>query len=58
MDWIRILLSRIAALFGKRKLDAELDEELRSHIDFAVEENLRHGMNAQHARTSALRVFG
>jgi predicted permease len=58
MDFIRTLISRCAALFVKRKLDADLDDELRTHIDFAVEENLKHGMNAQPARTAALREFG
>jgi len=64
MDMIRTLMSRFAALFGRRKLDAELDEELRTHIDFAVEENLKHGMNAQQparrpcARSEALRRPG
>jgi predicted permease len=58
MDLIRILLSRCAALFRERRLDADLDEELRSHIDLAVEENLQHGMTAQDARTVALRKFG
>jgi ABC-type lipoprotein release transport system permease subunit len=37
MDWIRIVLARCTALFGKQKLDADLDEELRSHIDLAME---------------------
>jgi putative ABC transport system permease protein len=58
MEMIRTFFTRFVALFGKQRLDAELDEELRSHIDFAVEENLKHGMNAQQARTSALRAFG
>jgi putative ABC transport system permease protein len=58
MDRIRMLLSRIAALFGKQRLDAELDEELRSHIAFAMEENLKQGMTQQHARTAALKEFG
>jgi putative ABC transport system permease protein len=58
MDRIRILLSRIAAFFGKQKLDGDLDEELRSHIDLAVEENLKHGMTPQQARTAAFREFG
>jgi predicted permease len=58
MDLIRIVMSRCAALFGKRKLDNDLDEELRAHIDHAVEENLNRGMNAQQARTAALRAFG
>jgi predicted permease len=58
MDLIRILLSRFFALFRAKRLDADLDEELRAHIDFAVEENLKRGMPAQAARTQALRSFG
>jgi predicted permease len=58
MDRMRTLLSRMAALFGKRKLDDDLDEELRAHIDFAIEENIKSGMSAQQARTAALRAFG
>ncbi len=58
MDWLRILLSRCAALFRGKKLDAALDEELRAHIELAVEENRRRGMNDREARTAALRAFG
>jgi putative ABC transport system permease protein len=58
MDWIRILLSRCSALFRAKRLDEELDEELRSHLDFAVADNMKHGMSAQQARTTALRTFG
>jgi predicted permease len=58
MDWIRILLSRSAALFRSRKLDADLDEEMRAHIDLAIEENRGRGMNESQARTAALRSFG
>jgi hypothetical protein len=39
MNWIRILLTRCAALFRRKKLDADLDKELRAHIDLAIEEN-------------------
>jgi predicted permease len=58
VDLIRVLLSRFRGLFGKRKLDGELDEELRAHIDLAIEENRGRGMNEQQARTAALRAFG
>ena len=58
MDWIRIVLSRCAAVFRRRTLDAELDEELRAHIDLAIEENLRSGMPKEQARLAALRAFG
>ena len=58
MDWIRILLSRCAALFRRKKLDADLDEELRAHIDLAIAEIMRNGMSAEQARIAALRAFG
>jgi predicted permease len=58
MDWIRILLSRCAALVRRQKLDADLDEELRSHIDFATEENRKRGLTEEEARAAALREFG
>jgi hypothetical protein len=58
MDWIRILLSRSAALFRGQKLDADLDEELRAHIGLAIDENRARGMNELQARTEALRSLG
>src|SRR5258708_4287873 len=58
MDRIRILLSRCAALFLRRKLDEDLDEELHLHLDLAVEENMCRGMSKEEARTTAMREFG
>ena len=58
MDAIRTLVSRCTAFFRRRNLDAELDEELRGHIDLAMRENLRRGMSPGDARTAALRAFG
>ena len=58
MDWIHILFSRCAAIFRRKKLDADLDDELGAHIDLAIAENRRNGMTAEQARTAALRAFG
>ena len=58
MDWTRVLLSRCAALFRTRELDADLDEELSAHLVHAIEENRRNGMSQDAARTAALRAFG
>jgi macrolide transport system ATP-binding/permease protein len=58
MDWIRMLMSRCAALLGSGRRDDDLDDELRTHIELAVEENIRSGMNSKQARTAALREFG
>ena len=58
MDWIHILFSRCALMFHRKRLDAELDDELRAHIDLAIAENQRGGMTIEQARTAALRAFG
>ena len=58
MDWLRIFLVRSAALFRSKKLDADLDEELRAHIDLAIEENRERGMSESQARAAALLAFG
>lgn len=58
MDWMRTLLSRIRSALRSPQLDADLDEELKAHIDLAIAENLRHGMTADAARAAAMRAFG
>lgn len=49
---------RLAALFGKRDLDADLDDELRSHIEMRTEELVVSGVPADEARRRALAAFG
>ena len=57
-DQIRTLSARIRALFRRRSLDRDLDAELRSHLDMAVERNLAQGMSPEQARREALLDFG
>src|SRR5438552_11027005 len=52
------LLHRIAALFRRRSLEKDLDDELRSHLEMAIELNVRKGMSSADARREALRSFG
>ena len=40
----RTFIHRLVALFRRRRLEHDLDEELRSHLEMAVELNLRKGM--------------
>ncbi len=58
MNGLRIFFTRLRSLFGKRRLDADLDIELRSHLDALTEDNIRHGMSPDDARHSARRAFG
>src|SRR2546427_6480440 len=57
-ELFRTFLQRLVALFCRRQLEHDLDEELRSHLRMAVELNLRKGMSAEDARREALRSFG
>ena len=52
------LTSRLAALFRKRKFDADMDDEMRSHIEMRAQQNIEAGMNPEEARFAALRQFG
>src|SRR5712664_2224280 len=57
-EFFRTSMQRLAALFRRRRLENDLDEELRSHLEIAVELNMGKGMNAEDARREALRSFG
>jgi predicted permease len=51
-------LNRLRAFIGSRPLDRELDVEMSTHLDFAIEENLRRGLSMGEARRQALVSFG
>jgi hypothetical protein len=50
----REVFNRIRSFFRKDPLDQELNEEMASHLQMAVEENIRRGMSAEEARRQAL----
>jgi predicted permease len=54
-DRVRMLLH---TLFGRSAADAELDRELRFHLDQQIAENRAAGMSEIEARQAALRLFG
>ncbi|HLJ51456.1 MAG TPA: ABC transporter permease [Bryobacteraceae bacterium] len=53
-----ILLNRLLASLRKGTLDADLDAELRFHLDMETAENIRRGMRPEEARYAAQRSFG
>src|SRR5712692_8866363 len=57
-EFFRMFMRRLAALFRRRRLENDLDEELRSHLEMAVELNLHRGKSAEDARREAFRNFG
>ncbi|HLI34403.1 MAG TPA: permease prefix domain 1-containing protein, partial [Terriglobia bacterium] len=55
---MREWLMRVRSFFRKREFDQDLEREISSHIEMAVEENLRQGMIPEEARRQALVRFG
>jgi putative ABC transport system permease protein len=49
---------RLRALFFKSKMEDELDEEVRFHLEREIEENIARGMTPEEARSAAMRSFG
>ncbi|MGC1872879.1 MAG: ABC transporter permease [Acidobacteriaceae bacterium] len=50
--------NRVRSFFHKPERDAEMEAELASHVELAVEENMRQGMPEAEARRKALVRFG
>src|SRR5258707_14334488 len=58
MAQLRDWFSRLVGLFQKNKRDAEMAEEMQSHVDLLTERNIAAGMLPYEARNAALRQFG
>jgi predicted permease len=55
---MRALWSRVRALVSGRRLDHQLDEEVRAHLDALTDDYVRRGMTTEQARLAARRDFG
>lgn len=53
-SWLR----RIAAVFRKSKVEADLTAEIEAHLALATDEYLRQGMSPEEAGLAARRSFG
>jgi len=58
MKALRQLVNRLLALARWRRLDAELDDEIRAHIEMAERDAIRSGLSADEARREARKTFG
>ena len=58
MTWLRSMNERLRALFGKGRMDAEMDEELRFHLEKETEKHIRAGIDPVVARRKAMIAFG
>jgi predicted permease len=57
-DSLRQRMNRVRSFFRRAPLDADLDAEMTSHLEFAIEENLQRGMTPEEARRKAMVRFG
>jgi predicted permease len=58
IDGIRQSFHRLLSFFRRTQLDRDLDAELRSHLEMAVERNLAQGLDRERARRQAFLDFG
>ena len=55
---LKRIVSTMKSPFEGKRMESDLDEELRFHVERETEENVRRGMRPEDARTQALRRFG
>ena len=58
MGTLRRSMNRLLSFFHKEPHDSELDAEVASHLELAIDENIRDGKSPQEARRQALIRFG
>ena len=58
MNWVKLILQRLRSSFSHPQIDRELDMEMASHLEIAIEDNLKQGMSAEEARRQAFIRFG
>lgn len=58
MRKLRALWMRLRGMFSAGARGSELDDELQSHLDLHIEDNLRTGMSEEEARRQALIQLG
>src|SRR5215831_88021 len=58
MSRAAVFAARLRGLFEQKRLERELNEEVRFHLEMQIEDNLKAGMNPVEARYAALRNFG
>src|SRR5688572_19701202 len=58
MRKLREWIFRFGGLFNKQRKDRELDDEIESHLQMHIEDNLRLGMTPKEARRQAMIKLG
>jgi predicted permease len=55
---MRGLFARIVEQLRRRRVERDFDDELRTHLEFLIDDGRRRGLTPEAARTEALRAIG
>ena len=55
---LKEIARRLRVMADRQRFEAELDEELRFHLDREIEANVARGMTPEEAYRAATRAFG
>jgi len=58
MFWLRLIYSRLYGLLRKKRIEQEMDDEMRFHLLMRTRENIERGMRLDEAEREARRRFG
>ena len=58
LTWLAVLASRVTALFTRRRLDVDFDEEVAAHLELLTDEHICRGLTPDEARRRAILRFG
>ena len=58
MTALRVLATRVKAFVLRRRSDADLDDDIRAHLDLLIQDYVRRGLSPEDARVAARRAFG
>ncbi|HYM25733.1 MAG TPA: permease prefix domain 1-containing protein, partial [Vicinamibacterales bacterium] len=58
MAWYHEITSSLVSLFRRRHHDAEMEEEMRFHLEMEAQRRVERGMSERDAKLSARRDFG
>jgi predicted permease len=56
--WLKEMWARLRSTVQRDRVDREMEEEFRFHVDMAAQRNLRRGLRGPEARREAVRNFG
>jgi len=58
MAWYHEIAASLAALVGRRRQEADMDDEMRYHLEMSARQHVEEGMSEREARRVARREFG